>query len=229
MEDYQLDLIIGEGPAARSVKIELCKFTLIGATTRTGLLTTPLRDRFGIPVRLNYYTEAELTTIVARGAGVLKLAMSADGASEIARRSRGTPRIAGRLLRRVRDFSCVANAQLITAEVADRALRQLEVDAQGLDALDHRYLTCIAKHYEGGPVGIETLSAALGEPRDALEEIVEPYLLQQGFIGRTSRGRVLTLRAYRHLGLSGPSRSASPQAGLFDASSGEPSGGSADA
>ncbi len=229
MEDYQLDLIIGEGPAARSVKIELCKFTLIGATTRTGLLTTPLRDRFGIPVRLNYYTEAELTTIVARGAGVLKLAMSADGASEIARRSRGTPRIAGRLLRRVRDFSCVANAQLITAEVADRALRQLEVDTQGLDALDHRYLTCIAKYYEGGPVGIETLSAALGEPRDALEEIVEPYLLQQGFIGRTSRGRVLTLRAYRHLGLSGPSRSASPQTELFDAPTGEPGGGSANA
>jgi Holliday junction DNA helicase RuvB len=216
MEDYQLDLIIGEGPAARSVKIELCKFTLIGATTRTGLLTTPLRDRFGIPVRLDFYTEAELTRIVTRGAGVLKLAMSPDGASEIARRSRGTPRIAGRLLRRVRDFSSVEKAGLVTAQVADRALRQLEVDAEGLDALDRRYLTCIANHYEGGPVGIETLSAALSEPRDALEEIVEPFLLQRGFIGRTSRGRVLTLRAYRHLGLTGPSRAAA-QGGLFDA------------
>ena len=226
MEDYQLDLIIGEGPAARSVKIELCKFTLIGATTRTGLLTTPLRDRFGIPVRLNFYSEAELTTIVTRGAGVLKLAMSPDGASEIARRSRGTPRIAGRLLRRVRDFSCVEKVALITAAVADRALCQLEVDAEGLDALDRRYLTCIAKHYDGGPVGIETLSAALSEPRDALEEIVEPYLLQQGFIGRTSRGRVLTLRAYAHLGLSRPSRDAAQQIGLFEGTGEEGSNGS---
>src|SRR6202008_3239292 len=185
MEDYQLDLIIGEGPAARSVKIDLAKFTLIGATTRTGLLTTPLRDRFGIPVRLNFYTHAELTTIVTRGAGVLKVAMSPDGAAEIARRSRGTPRIAGRLLRRVRDFAAVEGAKVVTAQVADRALGQLEVDKEGLDALDHRYLNCIAKNYDGGPVGIETLSAALSEPRDALEEIVEPYLLQQGFIGRT--------------------------------------------
>jgi len=216
MEDYQLDLIIGEGPAARSVKIDLAKFTLIGATTRTGLLTTPLRDRFGIPVRLNFYTHAELTTIVTRGAGVLKVAMSPEGAAEIARRSRGTPRVAGRLLRRVRDFATVGKATVITAEWADRALRQLEVDSEGLDALDHRYLTCIAKNYDGGPVGIETISAALSEPRDALEEIVEPYLLQQGFIGRTPRGRVLTLRAYRHLGLSGPARNASPQIGLFD-------------
>src|SRR5499426_3941907 len=216
MEDYQLDLIIGEGPAARSVKIDLAKFTLIGATTRTGLLTTPLRDRFGIPIRLNFYSHAELTTIVSRGAGVLKVAMSPEGASEIARRSRGTPRVAGRLLRRVRDFAAVAQAKVITAEVADRALRQLEVDGEGLDALDHRYLACIAKHYDGGPVGIETLSAALSEPRNALEEIVEPYLLQQGFIGRTPRGRVLTLRAYRHLGLSGPARTATAQIGLFD-------------
>ena len=206
MEDYQLDLIIGEGPAARSVKIDLAKFTLVGATTRTGLLTTPLRDRFGIPVRLNFYTHAELTTIVARGAGVLKVAMSPDGAAEIARRSRGTPRIAGRLLRRVRDFASVQGAKVITAEMADGALSQLEVDSEGLDALDHRYLNCIARNYDGGPVGIETLSAALSEPRDALEEIVEPYLLQQGFIGRTPRGRVLTLRAYKHLGLTGPAR-----------------------
>ena len=205
MEDYQLDLIIGEGPAARSVKIDLAKFTLIGATTRTGLLTTPLRDRFGIPVRLNFYTHAELNTIVTRGAGVLKMAISPDGASEIARRSRGTPRIAGRLLRRVRDFAAVEKAQdRSRRQVADRALRQLEVDSEGLDALDHRYLTCIARNYDGGPVGIETLSAALSEPRDALEEIVEPFLLQQGFIGRTPRGRVLTLRAYKHLGLDRP-------------------------
>jgi holliday junction DNA helicase RuvB len=216
MEDYQLDLIIGEGPAARSVKIDLARFTLVGATTRTGLLTTPLRDRFGIPVRLNFYTHAELQTIVERGAGVLKTPISADGAAEIARRSRGTPRIAGRLLRRVRDFAAVEKARVVDAAVADRALRQLEVDSEGLDALDHRYLTCIAKHYEGGPVGIETLSAALSEPRDALEEIVEPFLLQQGFIGRTPRGRVLTLRAYRHLGLTGPARMAAPQIGLFD-------------
>jgi holliday junction DNA helicase RuvB len=216
MEDYQLDLIIGEGPAARSVKIDLAKFTLIGATTRTGLLTTPLRDRFGIPVRLNFYNQGELTTIVTRGAGVLKVAMAPEGAAEIARRSRGTPRVAGRLLRRVRDFAAVDKAKVITAEIADRALRQLEVDGEGLDALDHRYLSCIAKNYDGGPVGIETLSAALSEPRDALEEIVEPYLLQQGFIGRTPRGRVLTLRAYRHLGLSGPQRASTPQISLFD-------------
>jgi Holliday junction DNA helicase RuvB len=218
MEDYQLDLIIGEGPAARSVKIDLAKFTLIGATTRTGLLTTPLRDRFGIPMRLNFYTHAELTTIVTRGAGVLKMAMSPDGASEIARRSRGTPRIAGRLLRRVRDFAAVEGAQAVTAAVADRALQQLEVDGEGLDALDRRYLMCIARNYDGGPVGIETLSAALSEPRDALEEIVEPFLLQQGFIGRTPRGRVLTLRAYKHLGMTGPARAATPQIGLFDES-----------
>jgi Holliday junction DNA helicase RuvB len=216
MEDYQLDLIIGEGPAARSVRIDLARFTLIGATTRTGLLTTPLRDRFGIPVRLNFYTHAELETIVTRGAGVLKVAISPDGAAEIARRSRGTPRIAGRLLRRVRDFAAVAKAAAVTVEVADRALRQLEVDAEGLDALDHRYLSCIARNYDGGPVGVETLSAALSEPRDALEEIVEPYLLQQGFIGRTPRGRVLTLRAYKHLGLTGPARASTPQISLFD-------------
>ena len=216
MEDFQLDLIIGEGPAARSVRIDLAKFTLIGATTRTGLLTTPLRDRFGIPVRLNFYTHAELELIVSRGARVLKVEMSEDGAQEIARRARGTPRIAGRLLRRVRDFAAVEGAACVTREVADRALQQLEVDSEGLDALDHRYLNCIARNYDGGPVGIETLSAALSEPRDALEEIVEPYLLQQGFVGRTPRGRVLTLKAYRHLGLTGPARSAAPQFGLFE-------------
>jgi Holliday junction DNA helicase RuvB len=216
MEDYQLDLIIGEGPAARSVKIDLAKFTLVGATTRAGLLTNPLRDRFGIPIRLNFYTVDELERVVSRGARVLGAPMSSDGAREIARRSRGTPRIAGRLLRRVRDFAAVDGVDIIDAVAADRALRLLEVDNEGLDALDHRYLNCIAKNYDGGPVGIETISAALSEPRDALEEVVEPFLLQQGFIGRTPRGRVLTLRAYRHLGLTGPTRAASPLPGLFE-------------
>jgi Holliday junction DNA helicase RuvB len=216
MEDFQLDLIIGEGPAARSVRIDLAKFTLVGATTRAGLLTNPLRDRFGIPIRLNFYSIDELESVVSRGARVLGAPMKPDGAREIARRARGTPRIAGRLLRRVRDFAAVAEASAITADVADKALRMLEVDSEGLDALDHRYLDCIVKNYDGGPVGIETLAAALSEPRDALEEIVEPYLLQQGFVGRTPRGRVLTLKAYRHLGLSGPARASSPDLPLFD-------------
>ena len=215
MEDFQLDLMIGEGPAARSVRIDLPKFTLIGATTRAGLLTNPLRDRFGIPIRLNFYTIDELERVVTRGARVLGAPMASDGAREVARRARGTPRIAGRLLRRVRDFAAVEGAAVINAAVADRALRLLEVDNEGLDSLDHRYLGCIARNYDGGPVGIETLAAALSEPRDALEEIVEPYLLQQGFIGRTPRGRVLTLKAYRHLGLSGPTRT-SPQLPIFD-------------
>jgi Holliday junction DNA helicase RuvB len=215
MEDFQLDLIIGEGPAARSVKIDLAKFTLVGATTRAGLLTNPLRDRFGIPIRLNFYTHDELELIVSRGARVLGAPMAKDGAMEIARRSRGTPRIAGRLLRRVRDFAAVDGAITIDAAVADRALRMLEVDTEGLDALDHRYLNCIAKNYDGGPVGIETISAALSEPRDALEEIVEPYLLQQGFIGRTPRGRIVTLKAYKHLGMNGPARANAAQFGLF--------------
>ena len=204
------------GPAARSVRIDLPKFTLVGATTRAGLLTTPLRDRFGIPIRLNFYTVEELEQVVTRGARVLGASINAEGAREIARRSRGTPRIAGRLLRRVWDFAVVANAKVIDAAVADKALRALEVDRAGLDALDHRYLTCIATNYEGGPVGIETIAAALSEPRDALEEIVEPYLLQQGFIGRTPRGRIVTLKAYRHLGLAGPARPSAPQMGLFD-------------
>ncbi len=221
MEDFQLDLIIGEGPAARSVRIDLSKFTLVGATTRAGLLTTPLRDRFGIPVRLNFYTDEELQRVVERGARVLGANVSAEGAREIARRSRGTPRIAGRLLRRVRDFAAVADAPVIDAAVADKALRALEVDGAGLDALDHRYLKCVAVNYDGGPVGIETIAAALSEPRDALEEIVEPYLLQQGFIGRTPRGRIVTLKAYRHLGLGTPERAASPQIGLFDPANGD--------
>jgi Holliday junction DNA helicase RuvB len=216
MEDFQLDLIIGEGPAARSVRIDLAKFTLVGATTRAGLLTTPLRDRFGIPIRLNFYTTEELELVVTRGARVLKAPIRADGAREIARRARGTPRIAGRLLRRVRDFAAVAGADVIDAAIADSALRALEVDSEGLDSLDHRYLKCIALNYDGGPVGIETLAAALSEPRDALEEIVEPYLLQQGFVGRTPRGRVLTLKAFKHIGLSGPARQSVPELPLFD-------------
>ncbi len=206
MEDFQLDLIIGEGPAARSVKIDLAKFTLVGATTRAGLLTNPLRDRFGIPVRLNFYTEAELEQIVNRGARVLGIGMTPDGANEIAKRSRGTPRIAGRLLRRVRDFAHVDGADKIDRAVADKALRALEVDAAGCDAMDRRYLNTIAKNYGGGPVGVETLAAALSEPRDAIEDIIEPFLLQQGFIQRTPRGRLLTGHAFKHLGLPEPAR-----------------------
>src|SRR5438105_2468910 len=214
MEDFQLDLIIGEGPAARSVKIDLARFTLIGATTRAGLLTTPLRDRFGIPVRLNFYSEAELEDIVNRGARVLGIGMTADGANEIARRARGTPRIAGRLLRRVRDFALVAGATSIDRASADRALIELEVDAAGLDAMDRRYLSNIAENYGGGPVGIDTIAAALSEPRDAIEEIIEPFLIQKGFIQRTPRGRLLTAHAFRHLGLAEPARDAA-QFGLF--------------
>lgn len=215
MEDFELDLIIGEGPAARSVRIDLAKFTLVGATTRAGLLTTPLRDRFGIPVRLNFYEEHELEFIVSRGARVLGVEMTKDGALEIARRARGTPRIAGRLLRRVRDFALVEKAGKIDKKVADCALSKLEVDARGLDALDHRYLTYIAKNYDGGPVGIETIAAALSEPRDALEEIIEPYLIQQGFVSRTPRGRVLTAHAFTHMGFTPPAGSKG-QFGLFE-------------
>jgi Holliday junction DNA helicase RuvB len=214
MEDFQLDLIIGEGPAARSVKIDLAKFTLVGATTRAGLLTNPLRDRFGIPVRLNFYSERELEEIVNRGARVLGIGMSADGANEIARRARGTPRIAGRLLRRVRDFALVAGEKTIDRAAADRALTELEVDAAGLDAMDRRYLSNIAENYGGGPVGIETIAAALSEPRDAIEEIIEPFLIQKGFIQRTPRGRLLTAHAFRHLGLAEPARDPA-QFGLF--------------
>ena len=214
MEDFQLDLIIGEGPAARSVKIDLARFTLVGATTRAGLLTTPLRDRFGIPIRLNFYTVEELRGIVARGARVLGAPMSEDGAEEIARRSRGTPRIAGRLLRRVRDFAVVDGDPVITRAVADRALRLLDVDSIGLDQMDRRYLDMIALNFGGGPVGIETIAAALSEPRDAIEDIIEPYLLQQGFLQRTPRGRMLTPHAFRHLGMPEPTRQGG-QFGLF--------------
>src|SRR2546429_1147332 len=214
MEDFQLDLIIGEGPAARSVKIDLAKFTLIGATTRAGLLTNPLRDRFGIPMRLNFYSESELEEIVNRGARVLGIGMTGDGANEIARRARGTPRIAGRLLRRVRDFALVAGGKTIDRAAADRALVELEVDAAGLDAMDRRYLTTIAANYGGGPVGIETIAAALSEPRDAIEEIIEPFLIQRGFLQRTPPGRPLTSHAFRHLGLAEPARDPA-QFGLF--------------
>lgn len=204
MEDYQLDLIIGEGPAARSVKIDLAKFTLVAATTRLGLLTTPLRDRFGIPVRLQFYTVDELELIVRRGARLMGLGMTDGGAREIARRARGTPRIAGRLLRRVRDFAEVARAEAVTKEIADEALTRLLVDNMGLDQLDMRYLQMIAVNFGGGPVGIETIAAGLSEPRDAIEDIIEPYMIQQGFIQRTPRGRVLTATAWKHLGMTPP-------------------------
>ncbi len=215
MEDYQLDLIIGEGPAARSVKIDLAKFTLVAATTRLGLLTTPLRDRFGIPVRLNFYTVEELEQIVRRGARLMGLGMTDDGALEIARRARGTPRISGRLLRRVRDFAEVAKAEAVDREIADTALTRLSVDRRGLDQLDMRYLTMIAHNFGGGPVGVETIAAGLSEPRDAIEDIIEPYLIQQGFIQRTPRGRLLTANAWKHLGLTVPKDLEQQQISLF--------------
>ncbi|HEX5279777.1 MAG TPA: Holliday junction branch migration DNA helicase RuvB [Micropepsaceae bacterium] len=215
MEDFELDLIIGEGPSARSVKIGLQPFTLVGATTRTGLLTTPLRDRFGIPIRLSFYDTNELIQIVARGARVLGLPLTPDGAREIAMRSRGTPRIAGRLLKRVRDFAVVAGRVEVDQVVADAALARLEVDHKGLDAFDRRYLALIAESFTGGPVGLETLAAALGEPSDAIEEIVEPYLIQQGLVQRTPRGRVLTGNAFAHLGLPQTANPAQ-QTRLFD-------------
>ncbi len=213
MEDFQLDLIIGEGPAARSVRIDLAKFTLVGATTRQGLLTTPLRDRFGIPVRLNFYTEDELLRVVTRGAGLLGMGIDEGGAREIARRSRGTPRVAGRLMRRVRDFASVLGEAVVTSRVADDALTRLEVDGLGLDAMDRRYLTMIATTYKGGPVGVETLAAGLSEPRDTVEEVIEPYLIQLGLIARTARGRCLNDGGWLHLGLAPPS---TPQGNMFD-------------
>ena len=201
MEDFQLDLIIGEGPAARSVRIDLPPFTLIGATTRSGLITRPLRERFGIPLRLTFYDAADLERIVSRGARVLGMDLGADGASEIARRSRGTPRVAARLMRRVRDFAAVAEVKRIDAKAADGALNRLEVDNRGLDAMDSRYLLCIAENYGGGPVGVETVAAALADQRDVVEEVIEPYLIQQGFVQRTPRGRMLTDLAYDYLGV----------------------------
>ena len=204
MEDFHLDLIIGEGPAARTVRIDLPRFTLVGATTRSGLLTTPLRERFGIPMRVVFYEPDELETIVKRGAKLLGLELNGDGAMEIARRSRGTPRVAGRLLRRVRDFALIDNSKEVSQEVADKALNRLDVDRLVLDAMDRRYLSCIAKNYGGGPVGVETLGAALSEQRDTIEEVIEPYLIQQGFVMRTPRGRMLTDHTYAHLGIQPP-------------------------
>jgi holliday junction DNA helicase RuvB len=214
MEDFQLDLIIGEGPAARSVRIDLPPFTLIGATTRSGLITRPLRERFGIPLRLTFYDAAELERIVSRGARVLGMDLAADGAAEIARRSRGTPRVAARLLRRVRDFAAVAEVERIDAKAADGALNRLEVDNRGLDAMDRRYLLCIAENYGGGPVGVETVAAALADQRDVVEEVIEPYLIQQGFVQRTPRGRMLTDLAYDYLGVK-PLRSRVAQLDLL--------------
>src|ERR1700688_1914893 len=214
MEDFELDLVIGEGPSARSVKITLAPFTLIGATTRSGLITTPLRDRFCIPLRLDFYEPDELQSIVERGARILGLDLNAQGAREIAARARGTPRIAGRLLKRVRDFASVAGHSGIDAAIADAALTRLEVDSRGLDAFDRRYMRLIALSFGGGPVGIETIAAALGEARDAIEEIVEPFLLQQGFVQRTPRGRMVCGAAFAHLGLEPPARDAG-QPGLF--------------
>ena len=207
MEDFQLDLVIGEGPAARSLRIDLPPFTLVGATTRSGLLATPLRDRFGIPLRLVLYTPQELQRIVARGARLLSLDLTPEGAEEIARRSRGTPRIAGRLLRRVRDFAAVEDQPQVDRAIADAALTRLEVDARGLDAMDRRYLRRIAEHHAGGPVGVETLAAALAEARDTLEDVIEPYLIQEGLILRTSRGRMLGTPGWKHLDLVPPTLS----------------------
>jgi len=215
MEDYKLDVIIGEGPSARTVRIELQKFTLVGATTRLGLLTGPLRDRFGIPLKLNFYDVAELRKVVERASALLNLKLTSDGAEEIAKRARGTPRIAVRLLKRVRDFAHANGEKEVNAKLADASLRKLEVDGLGLDASDRRYLNFIAEHYQGGPVGVETIAAGLSEARDSIEETVEPFLLQLGFIQRTPRGRMLTLTAYKHLGVTAPSRTPD-QLGLLD-------------
>jgi len=219
MEDFELDLIIGEGPAARSVRIDVAPFTLVGATTRAGLLATPLRDRFGIPLRLVFYTPDELTSIVARGAEKLGFALTEDGAREIAKRSRGTPRVAGRLLRRVRDFAHVAGHEIIDHIIADAALLRLEVDAKGLDAMDRRYLRRIAEHHAGGPVGVETLAAALSEARDTLEDVIEPYLIQEGLVLRTPRGRMLGTPGWHYLGLQPPTALPAPQIDLLDGNS----------
>jgi len=218
MEDGKLDIMIGEGPAARSIQIELPEFTLVGATTRSGLLTGPLRDRFGIPLRLEFYEPDELQKIVARTAKLLDMVMNEAGALEIATRSRGTPRIAGRLTRRVRDFADVLKAQVVDAAMADQALQRLDVDGSGLDGMDRRYLTTIIENYGGGPVGVETLAAVLSEQRDVIEDVIEPYLLQQGFVQRTPRGRLLTAKAYHHLGLKNmpPDNVSREKGDLFD-------------
>ncbi len=204
MEDFKLDLMIGEGPSARSVQIDLPPFTLIGATTRSGLLTQPLRERFGIPLRLQFYTQEELRSIVSRGASLLGFSLSEGASHELARRSRGTPRIAGRLLRRLRDFADVAGEKVVSENLASKALDRLSIDKLGLDAQDRKYLFCLAEFYGGGPAGVETLAAALSEQKDTLEEVIEPYLIQQGLIQRTPRGRILCDSAYTHLGIIPP-------------------------
>ena len=204
LEDFKIDIMIGEGPAARSVKLDLQPFTLVGATTRAGMLTNPLRDRFGIVARLEFYTPEELTRIVTRSARLLEIPIEADGALEIARRSRGTPRIANRLLRRVRDFAEVRAAGNITSEVADLALQMLDVDAMGLDVMDRKLLHCVLDKFGGGPVGVDNLAAAIGEERDTIEDVLEPFLIQQGFLQRTNRGRIATALSYRHFGLAPP-------------------------
>lgn len=201
MEDFKLDIMIGEGPAARSIRLDLPRFTIIGATTRSGMLTQPLRERFGIPLRLDYYTHDELTFIIQRAARLLNLVIAPDAAAEIARRSRGTPRVAGRLLRRVRDFSAVGQAPMTTQDLAIEALNKLDVDQAGLDTMDRRYLTTLATYYKGGPAGLDTLAAALSEARDTIEDVIEPYLIQQGFIQKTPRGRELAAQAYTYLGI----------------------------
>jgi len=206
MEDGKLDIMIGEGPAARSVQIDLPPFTLVAATTRSGLLTTPLRERFGIPLRLEFYTHEDLTHIVSRAAKIMNAPLALDGAQEIAKRARGTPRIAGRLVRRVRDFAQVDNHSSVTSQIADTALKRLDIDASGLDAMDRRYLKTIIEHYDGGPVGVETMAATLSEERDVIEDVIEPYLIQQGLVQRTPRGRCITAGGYRAVGLDAPVR-----------------------
>jgi holliday junction DNA helicase RuvB len=221
MEDFQLDLIIGEGPAARSIKIDLQPFTLVGATTRSGLITRPLRERFGIPLRLDFYQPSELETIVRRGARVLSFDLQPGGAAEIARRARGTPRVAMRLLRRIRDFAAVDRVDPVDTAAVDAALLRLDVDRRGLDGMDRRYLRCIALNYGGGPVGVETMAAALGDQRDVIEDVIEPYLIQEGFVQRTPRGRLLTEIAFRHLELPIP-RELPAQLELLDPSEAAP-------
>jgi holliday junction DNA helicase RuvB len=217
MEDHVLDLMIGEGPSARSIRIDLAPFTLVAATTRAGLLATPLRDRFGIPIRLEFYTPAELQKVLTQAAGKLALKLHPDGAAEIAARARGTPRVAGRLLRRVRDFAASDGVDLIDRKAAASALARLDVDEMGLDALDRRYLRALIENYAGGPAGVETLAYAIAEARDAVEDVIEPFLLQQGFIQRTPRGRMACAKAYAHLGLAAPNTAGQPQPGdLFD-------------
>ena len=216
MEDHVLDLVVGEGPSARSIRIDLAPFTLVAATTRAGLLATPLRDRFGIPLRLEFYTPAELQQVLTQAARKMGTQLTSEGAAEIAARARGTPRVAGRLLRRVRDFAGSEGCEEIDRTAASRALARLEVDELGLDSLDRRYLRALIEHYGGGPAGAETLSYAIAEARDAVEDVIEPYLLQQGFIQRTPRGRVACAKAYLHLGLKEPAQPPRPQPGLFE-------------